>query len=469
VSPKPALHTKRVVQTFEYLASIDSQKTFTVISGFPANNNIKFKLVKGERCFSFETPSLTFTKNFRTSYREGYGFMVPFQIKHREENWTIPNGVDSINIQLGNALITNGEVWHIEKSFTKNDKIFFRAVFPKIREDKKCHYDFIESDNFQYQESYRAAGFISIQCGDVKLQLFDIQEGVSHYLIIDSTTSLLYEEFERILGAIIYSTGIISGNLTRSEIYILQSVNEQFNTFSGFHYRKLEESISSRMEVIDKRGLEFMVGYPVNALIPNSVFSKLITLAYTDKRYLRAFKTIAESNLYPLEIRASVYSVALETLKNIVIEENEKAVNPFKEKEYARDAIKKLLEIVKEMDDSKFNHKQGVLNKIEQLNQIGNSESFLKAFEIVEIDLLDADKKAIAMRNDFLHGRVPFENEIESIGNDQLRLITYKLHFLVTSLILKLAGYSGYVRNSPRYFSIITNSGKVDEPLFRKI
>jgi hypothetical protein len=202
--------------------------------------------------------------------------------------------------------------------------------------------------------------------------------------------------------------------------------------------------------------------------ISKEVFSNMTTKARNDNRFLRALKIITEGNEYPLEIRASAYSVALETIKNIIIEENEEKINPFKEKAFARITIKQLQAIINPLDEIHFNNKGAILNKLEQLNQVTNTDSFKIAFSICNFVLTESDEEALVKRNDFLHGRIPFEDETETWLNKELKFITYKLHFLVTALIMKYCGFNGLLKNNPKFFSVFAENNKViDEPLFR--
>jgi len=177
---------------------------------------------------------------------------------------------------------------------------------------------------------------------------------------------------------------------------------------------------------------------------------------------------MTESSNYPLEIKASTYSVALETIKNIIIEDNQEKINPFKSKKVASSTIKILKSEIEKIDDSEFNSKESVLNKVEQLNQVGNKDSLILSFKLLNLTLTEDDKRCINMRNDFLHGRIPYNSESGDKDNE-LQHIVYKLHLLVTSLIMKNAGYSGLMLNYIKLVELLYFKKKIEEPLFRRI
>lgn len=300
--------------------------------------------------------------------------------------------------------------------------------------------------------------------------MFDYDENDQHFLFIDSMTPLKYDEFEKSIGAIFYSLGAITGEVIRDEMYILQSSNNDFKLITGFQFRRIEDSLSSGMEVVSPNLIwEITKVNNSKGYINLEVFSNFVTKAFEDKRFLRALKIISEANEYPLEIRASAYSVALETVKNIVLEEHSEKINPFKDKKVASKAIKSLKEVIIPIDISYFNSKETILNKLEQINQVTNKDSFKIAFSLCEFSLTDIDELALLKRNDFLHGRIPFEDEEGVKQNHELKFITYKLHFLVTTLILKYCKFDGLIKNNPKFFSVFAEDNKeIDEPLFRK-
>ena len=117
-----------------------------------------------------------------------------------------------------------------------------------------------------------------------------------------------------------------------------------------------------------------------------------------------------------------------------------------------------------------FNNRNVILNKIENINQLSNIDSILQSFKLLGIDLTDNDTFCIKRRNDFLHGKIPFENEMDqSMKITELRLIAFKLHFLICVLLLKMAGYNGYLMNFATFLKLRLNYGEIKEPPFRLI
>lgn len=158
----------------------------------------------------------------------------------------------------------------------------------------------------------------------------------------------------------------------------------------------------------------------------------------------------------------------METVKKIIIDENIEKIIPFINPSFAADTILKLKKIISAIPDNEFNDKASVLRKIDNLNTVGNNDSFKLAFKLVGFNLTKEDEKCILMRNRFLHGNIPFENEPEQTKKKELLNLTLNAHLLTCSLILKYAGYSGVVKNFLKYWDLV-NKIPNDASLFRSI
>jgi hypothetical protein len=469
------LNSKRkyLKETFDYITDIGKPKKFKSLSNYPPIDKIDFIIEKGPRCFNFKAPSLNLVSNIAQFQNYSYGFAKPFSIQNDDLHWTTPKGVANLTMLMNENLESEGEIWHLESSFDIAEKQHFRLIIPKKHNPLKDHNEFIRSESFNVGESLKFAGLSEFKCNQNLFHLFDYKNDENendYFLFIDSMVPLKYDEFKKSIDAILYSLGIITGEILRNEMYILQSSNNDFKLISGFQYKRIEDSISSGMEIVSPHLLwEITKSNNQDGYINLEVFSNIVNKAHEDKRFLRALKIISEANEYPLEIRASAYSVALETVKNIVLEENNEKINPFRDKKFAGKVIKSLKDIIIPIESSFFNNKQTVINKLEQINQVTNKDSFKIAFDLCGFKLTDIDEKALLKRNDFLHGRIPFEDEEESKQNQELKFITYKLHFLVTTLIMKYCKFNGLLKNNPKFFSVfVVDNKEIDEPLFRK-
>ncbi len=459
---------KYLDETFNYLKEINSEKKFKCVSQYPQIDGAEFSLVKNGKFFNYAT-KINFVKGNMSFNNNSYGLIKEFKLVSNDQCIEIPFGIKSISANLGDPITAKGDISELECSLIEKTKNFFRLILEKEDNILKSPKSFIESEALAVNNNLQVSGLMEIKCGEEKFNVFDYSQDDRHYLFIDAMVPVFYSSFEKATAAILYSIGFLTGYVPRDQKYVLQSEDNTFKKITGFKFSSEDDSISSNMEVVSPMLLS-MKSNVVTGHVSLKILSNICTKAFIDKRFLRTLRIICEGNTYPLEIRASTYSVALETIKNIVNEEYSEKINPFKNKKYAETAIKTLTEAVSKMENENFNNKDVVIKKLKQLNQVTNKDSFKMAFEMCGMKLSSADEDALLLRNDFLHGRLPFENEEEFKHNQELKYITYKLHFLVSILIMKYCKYEGFILNSPKLFSVLAPDGKeIKEPLFVSI
>lgn len=451
--------------TFSFLEKLGRKRAFRIISQFPTINEIKCEIWKGTRCFKFNCDPLNSSVSPALYQQDNYGFQDSFNLQSNDELMEIKKGVGSISLKLANRFSSTGEFWEVESNF-KDEVNYHRAV---ITLDKfhKLPVEFINSGSFETSDSLRVAGFIDLNLSENSIGVFDYNREKDNFLFIDCYNKISPSDFQKIIDAIAYPYALISGCLVRDEVFILQSSDSGFLNITGYQFSKLDDSKRGPEALNPKLLKEFMQA-KTTPFFPIENFQNLVQTSLVDPRFFRAIKIITESFDYPLEVRAASYSVALETLKNIVVENNQERINPFKNKSDARNLINTLRKEVDKASESIFNNKETVFSRIEQLNQVTNSDAFLLTFKIMEIELTDEDKECINMRNEFLHGRIPFENE-KGFNEYELHRIVFKLHFLVNALIIKMTGFNGFILNNLKMLDVLRYKKDFNVPLFRKI
>lgn len=441
-----------LVDTLDFLRKIGSKRIFRIQSKFPNINGIECEMEKGERCFSFSCAPLDRRVSPIEYQSEGYGFGDPFELVNDEdEKIEIKKGIGAISLKVGQALASTGEFWEIESNFV-GYACYHRAIIASTG-SYSAPIEFIKSVPFTTGKSRHMAGFIGLELKEYKIGIFDYSVEKDKYVFIDCYSKITQIDFQNLLHAIIYPYALISGCLIRDEIFIFQSDDSSFQKISGYQFNRLEKS-QKGLSAIDPKMCKEFFKEEVTTYLPIDNFQRIIQQSLEDVRFLRAIKIIAESFGYPLEIRAATCSVALETLKNIILEKNSEKINPFKSKSDAKKLISELKKMINSSEDSIFNNKAVVLAKVENLNQVTNSDGFILAFKLLEIPLDANEIECINMRNDFLHGRIPFENE-KSLSEYKLHRITFKLQYLVTALIFKMIGYNGYLLNNIKMLDVL--------------
>jgi hypothetical protein len=459
---------KYIEESLSFIDSIEKQRSYKVISDSPIINGTEVNVFKMERCFKFTSGQLNIVPNMIQYNTSGYGFFQNLTLSSTELKIDLDCGIPSINGQFGDDLIIAGEIHSCDVSFDSTVKSFYRAIIPKSENPND------DVDNYVYGVVYNmpgvgSRGFTEFQCDGKEIHLFTYYNEERPSIFIDCMESIDFSDFERIVESIVTCFGVISGYTPRDEIYFLQStLDNSFKKINGLRFNRLNDSIKTGMEIIAP-GMYSQLIKSQNTVghISPEIFGNFVTNSYIDIRFFRGLKIISEANQYPLEIRASGYSVALETIRNVIMERHEEKSNPIKQKSVARRLIGELKEIVDTIDDSEFNNRDIIIKKLENLNQVTNKDSFKLAFDVCGFKIMPLDESALLKRNDFLHGRIPFEDEVEKDHAHELKFVTYKLHFLVVGLALKYSGYSGLLKNNPAMFKYTDGEEKIEEALFR--
>jgi hypothetical protein len=175
-----------------------------------------------------------------------------------------------------------------------------------------------------------------------------------------------------------------------------------------------------------------------------------------------------EGHTLSTELQASIYSVALEAMTNIISEENESKLTPIPDKTLSKIVLKELKDVINNHKDSLSEEGiNTIIKKISVINSPTNKQKLTKPFEIYGISLNQKEIEAINKRNDFLHGRIPLSISYED-DKFYLQQVSFTILYCVTALILKYVGYSGFIMYFPT-LNEFNKKKKISDYLIKKI
>ncbi|MBF0231518.1 MAG: hypothetical protein HQK65_00570 [Desulfamplus sp.] len=379
----------------------------------------------------------------------------------------------------------------------KKDEYFYRLIVPsKKKENLTIYFD----DCSWYQcGNNRNANLVVLNIDNKNFDLYIFENKEVFYYVIDCSEKINLEDFYKYCFSIFLSFGFMSGQLFQTEGYFLASKDKLFNDVVSIQYESLTDSIYSSFHPIWKNAYSFIqdgnqddpnkfkgmteqeaqeINPTLNG-INSSTFSKICENALSSPDIHSAMYLMLEGSTLSLQAMASCFSVALEGITSFIYTSNDEKLFPIKNK----DTKKNIIETLKGSFEEKFSklnqsEKNFVAKKIDSINHPTNRDKLCKPFELPEINLNlnKADLEAIESRNRFLHGSTPRKknhipnSEMKPIDIEmkQVYYFSLKLYFLVTSLILKYAGFKGKVVNYPKIREGFTEI-QVDEEYFREI
>ena len=254
--------------------------------------------------------------------------------------------------------------------------------------------------------------------------------------------------------------------------------------FNNFYFSTLRDEIKTLMNPINANPYAWLSDYEKASekyykfkkirLLKIDEFSFLCNKLLTNDDFMSTILLIIESTKASLIFRPSGYSIALETLSDIIIEEEKEKIAPINSKQDSKEFRKDLIAVLEtHCIKESFIDSNTLRVRIENINQITNLESLKKPFSILNVDLLEEDLKIIKSRNDFLHGRIPdFKkqgvNRSIELKDSDLYYASVRLYTLLNILIFKMIGFDNYVLNFPKIFEKSTKY-KVKEDFYRKV
>ncbi|MDP1746407.1 MAG: hypothetical protein Q8L90_12565 [Bacteroidota bacterium] len=353
------------------------------------------------------------------------------------------------------------------KDFNKQTNYYYRLFIPLRK--KISFYSFIECYSSER---------LQIKYDNLELNLYkfnDKEKGLD-YLILDSSTSLPFEQFSQCCFGGLVSLGYITGILPQDEGYFFAFENSNMTDSKHIYYTEFRNSMYSMYSPIYTNAHGYIRDIktardiqPTLRTLTLEEFSKLCQRTKDSVEFSAILLLIIEATTSSLLIMPSGLSVALEGMADLMLKKNEEKVAPIKDKTLAtkiRDELKNIIN-----NYSQNIEKEGIQilkNKIENINQLTNRSKLSKPFELLNFYLTAEDIRAIEHRNDFLHGRITLTSGNETDTNKEIYYIALRLYTLLAVLILKSVGYDNKIVNYPKIHESVYKK-KLDEEYFRKV
>lgn len=394
-----------------------------------------------------------------------------FDIGLHFKNVSYINNEISLKLDLFTSKYSNrsivGDVYKLKSiTFKSNSKKYYKLIIP-INEKK---FDFLyQLSRYGYEYATENNNHISMNAtsfniGDENFFVIIEKKDDKSYLIVHSDKRQTYNDFSKKCHSILICLGYITGHYISDKGYYFTYNTKKMDVFTSYLYRTLRDGMKNFWQPINsnayswvdsinpKKAEKIYKKYNLRTL-NKSEFSKLCSLCIENDEFLSVLFLILESNDASLVFRPGGYSIALETLSNIISSKSKIRQKPITSKEDCKKFQNDLYAVLdKYKDFDSFKDIETLKGKIEYINQMTNQEKLTAPFKELGINISKEDLEVVKSRNAFLHGRVPdFRNlgknrTIEEKDAD-LYYASAKLYTLLNLLILKYIGYDSYVLN----------------------
>ncbi|MDI9257945.1 hypothetical protein [Flavobacterium sedimenticola] len=354
---------------------------------------------------------------------------------------------------------------------------FYRFVIPFGSGDLRSY---IYSSPYKNESTIFAKGMVKVSIEGLDFSIYETKYDKLNYLIIDADDKIDFEKFADICFSVMVGYGFLSGDFIQNEAYYVRSEDNQFKTIDGISYSQLRESIITHgtTNPIHVSPYSYTQDPAVTEkfdlflkIFDCELFGKLCAKINSESEYATLILLILESNKSSLILRPAGYSVALEKITNIIVEENA-GLKPIPDKKISRELIKKMHLLLNEYEEQikEVGNEDSMIiltKNIDRLNSPTNQDKLSKPFKIYDIILTPKDIEAIGKRNSFLHARAL---QIEEGSSEFLEIFmtALRLNKLVNKLILKHLGFSGHIINHLKHNEKLFAT-PIDEELFELI
>jgi hypothetical protein len=437
--------------------------------------DIEFKLEKNERSHANNilvdiVPQYSITNEFKKT------FLIP-------EKRTI---FDNINDNLHDYRISiSGKIHQIQTPAFSPDSNKFQRLFIPIDRNQFAFNDF---EVFQYTADIdvRNKELIKLQVNENEFHFYTFKIEDRIYWCVDSTTTLPQIEFRKIAFSIMNVYGFLKGDLFLNESYYISSDDIDFTKNLDFQFVSIRDSLISGYGMFTTNAYSVFVPYYQSNKIEidseeikkwsnqfiffkSTVFSKLVELFLNEDKFSRASLIILEANNQPLELKAASYCVAFEavsaTIKDLFGIESRSVIEDAKWNNEIRDSFTTLLDSLKSEGIISGDEHRILSSKLYNWNSPTNRDKLTAPFKQFGYELSKDEYKCVDGRNKFLHGSLPVNERDEDEVFQELYHISLTLHKLVYVLMLKAAGFEGFIINYPKMHAYITRR-TVEQHLF---
>lgn len=387
----------------------------------------------------------------------------------------------------GTIMMGGEEEQHFDLRFSKLTEIvfnmkkdyFWRFVYPVDSNEW-----FLKVQALPYMDDFGSSHFLNWICPDMdghKMNLFAVNVDGRHWMLIDSTEALSYEEMDHRVMALTTALGFVLGKRYGGYCFHIASEEPTFTDIIGTEVLALQETRYCPFKILqtDNNLVEVWLGqydyqqYALEELksqhegnvrwfhnddstVTMDAFSKLSQLCYKSNDMLLATSMLIDGSLMNIEYQKTFFHVVLETITSCLqTKEENKPQPPMPQEQYKETVAPALIETLEGIEGIPEDALRIYKGKIEHnLNAAPNRNKLEACFQAVGYTLTKEDSDAIDKRNYTFHGHLTSERQPLRAQQNDLFAMGLRLHKLCSILLLKAAGFEGKIINNEVLFGI---------------
>tara|TARA_R110000851_G_scaffold61343_4_gene141183 strand:- start:286757 stop:288184 length:1428 start_codon:yes stop_codon:yes gene_type:complete len=385
-----------------------------------------------------------------------------------------------ISSESGVQLLTSIELdtFH-STAFKKKGR--YKSFYPVELKDVKTFHNEFETVTYQRNGIEHFYDCLRITIEKRKYDLTQIKDENRGYYVFECLQDQNFEDFSDACYSIQQAVGFINKLMVGGEKFIFDGNGEFYYsnfirpTLRGL-YSPIFSNPYSKMD-IERKVAEKMVNKLSRISLED--LSSLTTRIHQNPVFSVVILIILEStSIASLLLIPSSFAVIIEQLSKHLNVEEIGLDKPIDDPELESTIIDQLHQVIDQNKKDltpenilKLKRRLNGINRPMNKRALTNNEKLTRPFEQLGIDLTLHDISIIEHRNDLFHGNVLLntkQSRDEETTNLYMAYVSAKLFTLISKLILKSIGYSGYIYNQAKYLEKKLDL-KTNEQYFDKI
>jgi hypothetical protein len=340
----------------------------------------------------------------------------------------------------------------------------FKAFYPVELEDIKTFNNEFETITHQRNGIKYPFVCLRITIENRKYDVIQLKNENKGYYVFECLEEQSFEDFSSSCYSIQQAIGFINTLMVGGEKFVFDSNGEFYYsnfirpTLRGLYrpvFSNPYSNLDVEVDIADKM---------VNKLsrISFENLSNLATTIHNNPIFSVIILVILEStSIRSLLVMPSSFAGIIEQLSKYLNVEENGLEKPIKNSKLESTIVQELHEVIDKNHKgltpesiSKLKRRLNGINRPTNKKALTNNEKLTRPFERLKIDLTLHDISIIEHRNDLFHGNILLKtSEIkdEETTNLYIAYVSAKLFTLISKLILKNIGYSGYIYNQAKY------------------
>lgn len=351
------------------------------------------------------------------------------------------------------------------QGFDRSKEARFRCFVPVEPGELKSFAYVVETILYETDETRYRFDCLRLDVDGVGLDVVQYKDKASgdEFYIFDALAPQSFEDFQETCFAARQALGFISGFMPGGEELVFDGEEFLYSSRIRPSLKMIHNPVNRNpyAKLYDRKDIAETYMNKLS-VIPMGVASKLATQIKQNEVFSAAMLLLIEAeHARSLLIIPSILAVIVESMaKQLAVGKTGKQV-PISDKDLAKSIKEDLFAVIDNHPEVDFDTSVKLKRRLQEFNKpvvyekLTNNEKLTEPFFQLGIQLSLNDINAIEHRNDLLHGNLLIENE-ERVTDDQINTymgyIAAKLYTLISKLILKNAGYDGYVINHARFY-----------------